>query len=58
MVENAGQKIRFARGIPNLGGAYSGNRKEAAKPLFILGDECKGLNGQHFRCFSRDRKLP
>lgn len=49
IVENAGEELRVAGGIPNRGRSHAGRGEEAAEPFAIAGDKAKSLN-RHMFC--------
>jgi len=58
MVEHAGKKAGFARGIANAPGRYSGRGNKSRELLRLSREEGKCLNRQHFSRFSGDRSAP
>ena len=58
VIQDADQEMAFAGGLPNLAGSHAGQGEETSQPLFVLGNEAKGLNGQDFCHFSGQRFLP
>jgi len=48
IIENAGEELRVAGGIPNRSRPHAGRGEEAAESFAIAGDKAKGLNCHMF----------